>query len=124
MANYKQSTIQGTTWRRCRMIQIHNPHSSLFEQKPTATFYEEDVVDVGNKLIFLPDTGTNTVFSIKVDPTETFDIYDPLTGEKVEGQTMTHAQLYTILYSAYRTEAEKRDYELTSSNNNINTTIP
>lgn len=129
MANYKESTLQGTSWRRCRMIQINNPHASLFQQKAAATFYEEDVIDLGNgQLVFLPEPGPKTVFSVVVDPTKTFDIYDPITGQKVEGQTMSHAQLYGILYSAYRTEAEKRDLAYAeasnTTSNTINTIVP
>lgn len=108
MANYKEQNVNGISWRRCSLIQISNPHSSK-SQQPSASFIEEDIVDTGNGKYIISQTFSVPPINVPINPMATFDIYDPTTGQKVEGQSMTHAQLYGILYSAYRTEAEKRD---------------
>lgn len=122
MANYKEQDITGVSWRRCGSISIINPHSSK-GITPSVNFYEEDIIDIGNGKFVTTSINNNggpfMSIVVEVNPTATFDIYDPTTGQKVEGQTMTHAELYGILYSAYRTEAEKRDALMANSANPI-----
>lgn len=116
MANYKESIVSGKSWIRCGGIMIDNPHSSL-GVPVKAVFREEIVVDLGNGTYSISPYYRDPVpqyqlpkrtLGVLVQPQLTFDLYDPVTGEKT-GATMTHAELYAILYSAYRTEAEKSD---------------
>lgn len=120
MANYKERSVQGVSWKRCNSIQITNPHIST-NRPIRATFLEEEIVDVGNSTFLITSSSFYKPLNVDVNPSATFDIYNPTTGEKVEGQTMTHAELYSLLYSAYRTEAEKRDILLESANPIANT---
>ena len=115
MANYKEADINGKSWIRCTNISIENPHAST-GLKSYVCFREEVAIDLGNGTYsitpyvrpVLEAPVPRRVLWAEVNPTATIDIYDPVTGEKTN-QTMTHAQLYGILYSAYRTEAEKHD---------------
>lgn len=111
MPNYKEDQVVGTVWMRCANIHINNPHASL-GPPPIATFFEEEIIDMGNNKFVISPSKIKPVSAV-VDPVNgVIDLYDPVTGSKIEGQTMTHAQLYAILYSAYRTEADKRDIAL------------
>lgn len=100
MADYRQAQLSGTKWRRCCGIDIHNPYN-----KPAqVNFREQDVVLIDDKTVQL-DTGNIT---ITVVPEKTFPLIDPTTGLHT-GTSVSHAEVYVILYSAYLAEAVERD---------------
>lgn len=101
--NYKQATLEGTSYQRCKSLRIENPHASL-QQTPTAVFVEESVIQSGGQT-FLLDGG---VCRAEFSTTAAIELRDPQTGEKT-GQTMTHAELYQALYSLYLQTAIERD---------------
>lgn len=127
MANYKEADISGKSWIRCANIVIENPHAST-GLPVYATFREEVVLDLGNgdysitpyiRPVMSGPVPRRTLW-VSIDPATTFDLYDPVTGQKT-GTTMTHAELYAIMYSAYRTEAEKSDAAIEAANTTANT---
>ena len=110
--NYKQTTISGTSWTRCRTVTITNPlpgHGPVqgitgVEQGPTAFFQEEKVVSIDG-VQSTSDTGScRKAF----DPVATIPMLNPETGEAT-GATVTHAELYAILFSLYMQTAVERD---------------
>lgn len=112
MPNYRETSLTGTSWVRCRAVTITNPLTGTGElnlhtqsiEGPTAYFQEEKVVvmdggqmrqDVGAcQQAFLPDGE--------------IALRNPDTGE-LTGTTATHAQLYAILFSLYMQTALARD---------------
>ncbi len=102
MADYRQTDIVGTRWRRCCGIDIHNP----FGKTGQVNFREQDLALVGGQAIQL---GTSNI-TIPVDMGKSFPILNPVTGDVTE-QMMTHAELYVLLYSAYIAEATARDQQ-------------
>lgn len=109
MANYKQEVVAGSKWRRCRQIIIDNN----FGTTPRLVFQEQDVVDFGGgQYVFKEVHPSSAVvpypLTTTFDANTTIEIYNPLTGEKT-GQTMTHGEVYAILYSAYMNAAISRD---------------
>ena len=110
--NYKETTLSGISWTRCRAVTIVNPlagtgeidRKTNIQDGPVAYFQEETVLSVDGKEI-RADAGS---CSQKFDPTAMIQLRDPVSGE-LTGATMTHAELYTILYSLYLQTATERD---------------
>lgn len=102
MANYKETTAEGTSYVRCREISIRNP----LAQQPMATFYEDTVVSIGGKN-FLQEAG-GCILPVVMDAEIT--ILDPSTNLPT-GEVVTHDRLYQLLYSAYIQTALERDAE-------------
>lgn len=101
--NYQESSIQGSTWTRCRAVTILNPHSST-GQTAMAYFQEEKAVAF-DSTVLLSDRGS---CGLEFDAEATVPILDPQTGEPT-GQSFTHAELYKMLFSLYMDAAKKRD---------------
>jgi len=102
MANYKEITGTGTSWRRAKKVIIDNPaHSSL---PKTALFIEEDAVSINEKIIST-DAGSVTAY---FNPQDGIELRDPQTGEKT-GVIVGQTYLYQLLYSLYMQTAENRD---------------
>ena len=101
MAQYNESTASGTTWTRCDQIVIRNPFAGL---EKSATFSEENVAVIGEKILMSRAGFLNKVFN----PSEVIELRDPITGETT-GETVTHQELYNILYSLYIQTATARD---------------
>lgn len=111
MPNYNESTLAGTSWQRCKAMYISNP----LDPQPGldgkimgayASFDEEQVVllDTGEK--FKRSVGS---FAVEFDPVSgQFPVLNPETGVPT-GSTITHQELYAILYSLYIDSATKRD---------------
>lgn len=100
MSNYNQVTVPGTVWTRCYEIVIRNPYLGL---EKSATFSEENVVTIDNRII----SNTKRFLHKQFNPTEVINLRDPATGT-LTGSTLTHEELYTILYSLYlQTSIEK-----------------
>ena len=101
MTNYQESTVSGTSWKRCADITIRNPISGV----PTAIFIEEKVIVLGDQIIRQSDGNCYLEF----DPVAgSFPILDPST-KLPTGETATHQQLYKLLYSLYMQTALARD---------------
>ena len=111
--NYKETSVTGSAWQRCYQVVVDN---SLEGQK-SIRFDEEQVVQMADGNVFkalgpLP---------VNYDPTATIDVLDPSTGQST-GKTITHADLYDYLYSAYMQAAAARDAAATSSSTTTSST--
>ncbi len=100
LTKYTEAEGTASTWTRCTRAFINNPLNST----ATVTFYEEDVVSLGDKVISAERGSVSKQFS----PTGIIEIRDPDTGE-LTGDTVSHLYLYNILYSLYINEALLRD---------------
>lgn len=110
MADYKESTVTGTRWTRCRQIRIDNPHSS--QGIPGVQFVEEDAIDLGGDVgVVVTPSKLRPIYSIQFDPVDVVDVYNPVTGEKT-AQTITMGEIYTLIFSAYMTYAARRDEQV------------
>ena len=99
--NYMENTGTATSWRRANAVTITNPLNQI--EKAAITFTEEDVVQKGVITLATPAGAVTAQFSV----TGEFDILNPDTGA-VTG-SMTHAELYAVLYSLYMKVAADRD---------------
>ncbi len=99
MADYKESPITGGMWPRCRNIIINN----TLGETPSVVFTEEVAVQTaeGSTITSSP---TNS-YRIAFDPSAEFPLIDPATGEQI-GRTVTHEDVYNILFSLYAAVAE------------------
>jgi hypothetical protein len=102
MADYKEVSVAGTSWRRAKLVTITNPMGGI----PMISFAEEDVIKMADGTVFT--SGHSTYCDARFEPEATFPIFNPVTGEAT-GATMTQAELYAIVYSLYMDAAAKRD---------------
>lgn len=100
MADYKEQSISGNKWQRCRAVTILNPHGG----QPTAHFQEEEVATYGGDTLQQDVGSCQATFS----PGDVIPLLDVATLLPT-GQTATHAQLYQILFSLYMATAQARD---------------
>lgn len=111
--NYKETNLTGTSWTRCKSITITNPLANdptpgpAVQQppKPIALFNEETVTQLSNNSVSKQDTG---YCSTEFNPISTIPLIDTETGAPT-GETITHAELYRILFSLYMQTATSRD---------------
>lgn len=107
---YKQEQVSGTTYRRCRSINIYNPLTGV----PTVNFDEENALVMSNgKAVSLPNdlaTGPSPMsFGVTVsDLTKSIPLLNPQTLQPT-GEQMTYAEIHAVLLSAYLAEATARD---------------
>jgi hypothetical protein len=101
MANYKETTGTGTTWRRAKQVLIKNDIGSA--PKPIL-FFEEDVANIGGKT-FANDAG---LLQTNYNPEYVINLRNPQTGEPT-GNVITQALVYQALYSLYLDVAQLRD---------------
>lgn len=99
--NYKQTTLSGTSWTRCRCVTINNP---LTGDAPIAYFQEEKVMSIDGAQTTVDAGSCRKAFY----PAATISMLNPETGEAT-GATVTHAELYAILFSLYMQTAVERD---------------
>lgn len=103
MPQYKESTTQATEYTKPRSITIQMPVAGVGRIQ----FEEELVIEINGKTIRQP---LSTLVEELTDPTETFVMYNPVTGNVVNGSpTVNYLTLYRALYSLYRHIADKRD---------------
>ena len=111
--NYKETTVNGSSWVRCRAVTINNPlpGNTLSDMPqpdgatgPVVYFQEEKVVSLDGSNIHMDAGSCHKPF----DPAATIPLLDPTTGEPT-GTTVTHAELYAILFSLYMQTALERD---------------
>lgn len=102
MSNYKETSVAGTEWVRCGVVQIVNP----YQRNPAIQFVEERVLHMGDGRdpVFTPDGA----ISVSFDPAKTIPLLNPETGAPT-GRTATFGEAYAILYSAYMQAAAERD---------------
>lgn len=108
MADYKETTIAGNKWTRCVKLTVDNPYQGA----PGIVLSEEDVVLVGGTPVKFPSANIHVPFV----PTDTVDLYDPTTLQKT-GASLTHMEIYGILFSIYLDSAMKRDARIAEMNN-------
>jgi hypothetical protein len=101
MADYKESTISGTSWQRTNQIVIVNPSGGT----PTVIYNEETAFNIGTMTITSPCGNLTVPCS---DMTEEIPLLNPVDGSST-GQTMTMGQLYQAIYSHYIAKATERD---------------
>lgn len=101
MSNYKQTEIVGSTYVRCPEFTVSNP----LGETPKLMFREEEVLVLPSSKHFnpLPD-----VILEDFDPTVQIPLINPNTGESLE-RSITQAEVYVILHSAYIYYAKARD---------------
>jgi hypothetical protein len=100
MANYKQSNLTGQEYQRCYAVSISNPLDATKQMG----FAEEKIYVFDQTTINKQVAGC----AVKYDPTATFPIIDPVTGNPT-GETATQAQIYQMIYSLYIQTATARD---------------
>lgn len=103
MADYKEQSISGNQWQRCRAVTITNPHGG----QPMAYFQEEALVVLGADTIQRDVGSCQAAFN----PAAEIPLLDPTTLLPT-GATTTHAALYQILFSLYMQAATERDAQL------------
>ena len=103
MSNYRETTIAGTSWVRCSTVIIQND----LGETPTVVFSEQTVINLdGAQQVVQPKGSLRLGF----EPTALVSLVDPATNLPT-GETVTHAEVYRILYSAYLQTAMARDAE-------------
>lgn len=100
-ANYRETTTTGTTWTRCTRVVVNND----LNEQPYVLFFEQQVFNVGGSMV--KDLG---VLRQNFDPEAVIPLINPQTGEAT-GATITQAEAYAVLYSAYLQAAMARDAE-------------
>lgn len=100
MADYKETTVNGTQWQRCRTVIIDNSYG----RQPVITFQEEKLTNVNGELFQQGAGGLNVPF----DPSKVITLLDPATGQPT-GQTITFGEMYVGMWSLYMQEAFARD---------------
>ena len=99
--NYKELNITGTSYRRSKFIKIDNPVNST----PSIYFVEEQVTTLNTGEILTKEVDQ---LLTRYDPLAVITIINPSTGTPT-GNTMTHDQVYQVIYSIYMEAATKRD---------------
>lgn len=100
-ANYRETTTTGTTWTRCTRVVVNND----LNEQPYVLFFEQQVFNVGGSMV--KDLG---VLRQNFDPEAVIPLINPQTGGAT-GATITQAEAYAVLYSAYLQAAMARDAE-------------
>jgi hypothetical protein len=105
-ADYLESQVSGTKYRRCRMVLIQNEKN----QVPSMEGVEEEIVDIGGKIL---KTNVGSVRDVLTADTmgTSFPLVHPDTLDPL-GATMTYMELSIAIQSWYHFVAERRDAEL------------
>ena len=110
-ANYQETNIAGTKWRRSYRVQIDNPYGGI----PITTFHEEDCVSLTNVEVIKINAGN---VQIAFDPSAQIPLINPWTGEPLTNidnvqQHASHIEAYILLHSLYMQAVTARDALLT-----------
>ena len=97
---YKQTEIAGSEYVRCPQIVISNPLAGQAQIQ----FTEQRVAVLPDRNIVTPEG----IVTVDFDPEATIALLNPETDEPTGG-TITHGEVYAILYSAYIQTALARD---------------
>ena len=100
-SNYSEQSIAGMAWQRCYQVVIDNPRGST----PSVRFDEERIVSIDAA----PElrTALDSVV-VPFDPARLIPLRDPASGE-LTGASVSYAEAYALLYSAYLDAALARD---------------
>lgn len=98
--NYRETTVAGSEYVRCRAIVISN-HSG---KTPRVEFVEERITVLGDRSMSEP----GVTLSVDFDPAAVINVLNPLDNTQT-GQSVTYADVYAVLYSAWMQEAKLRD---------------
>ena len=104
--DYKQATITGDSWQRCLHIEINNPSGAT----PSIRFDEERRIALADGTSI--GTPAGSIHKDFTDPAVEFPLLDPSTGNPV-GATISHGEVYAILWSLYMALAAERDAAMT-----------
>jgi hypothetical protein len=101
MANYKETTITGSSYTRCNQVLISNRLGAV----PTVKFDEQVAVslETGGSII----NGSGSI-EMDFDAAKMIPLIDPTTGTAT-GQSVSYGTVYAMLYSAYIDAATARD---------------
>ena len=102
MPDYKQTTINGTSWQRAWRVECENP----LDGQRQITFHEEQVLNATGQAIRTP-AGSVSVHLTADNALTSFPLLDPDTGAQLG--TATYAQVYHMLHSLYMHSATQRD---------------
>ena len=100
MADYKETTIDGTAWQRAGQIVIENTYEGL----PVVQYVEESALKIGEQ-VYRNRVG---VLQYTVDPLAVIELRDPETLE-LTGDSIPVALVHQALLSDYINRAEERD---------------
>lgn len=100
MPDYRESTVTGHTWQRCKQVVIDNS----LNQTPVIRFDEEQVIALDGGHI-QRDAGT---VCAEYDPARVIPLLSPADGLPT-GASITQGEVYAIIYSAYLDAATARD---------------
>lgn len=98
---YRLAEVAGQEYTRCYQVVIDNPLNAA----PAAVFFEQRVIESGAGPAIVAPAGQCV---LPYNPATVIALRDPATGEET-GQTLTAAQVYAIVYSAYLHAALERD---------------
>ena len=101
MANYKESTVAGSSYVRARLVSFSNEEGT----NPYVTFIEEEVIQLADKKV---KQAAGKLFEA-FDAAKTFPKFDAVTGELSTTETMTHQDLFLWLHGLYLSLAYVRD---------------
>ena len=107
MPDYNETQLTGQAWQRCHEVSIANARNTL----PIIQFYEERVIALEDGAEIRQGLGPLTV---AFDPTREIALRNPETGEPT-GDSMSYADAYVVLFSAYLDAALERDASVGSA---------
>lgn len=114
--NYNEGTA--TSWQRANRIVIDHPIPGT-GRPSTISFVEEIAVALPNGRFAISPVGVLTEALLTEGENnnlgEVVQLMNPLTGQPIEGQTITYEMAQVIMYSIYLHVAQKRD-ALTNQN--------
>lgn len=84
--------LSGESYARCHQVVVDNRLGA----QPRITFAQERIAEVGSQTLHVPLPPATMDF----DPGAIIPLLDPDTGEPT-GASMTQAEAYVLLYSAY-----------------------
>lgn len=105
--NYQETQVSGSSFIRCRQVEINNSYNQL----PAITFTEERITTVGTDVI---RDQTTAPMRALYDPGLQIALVDPETLLSTEA-TVSMEFLYLAIFSAYMHYANSRDALLASA---------
>lgn len=102
MADYRETSVTGTSYTRGRSLYFENPHNGT----PSLLICEESVTNLADRTIYEP---AGEIRKVVDDLAVVFPLRNPATNEVIEGATMSYQDLYVGLFSLYWKLALDRD---------------
>lgn len=98
--NYKETNEQGQVWTRCYRVEVSNPYNGI----QSVNMMEETIISIAGETITKPGRLLTKEFSAG----ETVELVNPNNGEPL-GISITHQDLYVMMYSLWLKTAKERD---------------